>query len=159
MNSRIGNSSPRTSINNDIPKRVSYIPRKRISNKVSTKFLQKKSRKKIISNEDLGDYAAAATMHGIAYVFESNVHSISRVCWFIIVCTLMALGAIMIATLLNDWSKSPVLTTVDDTSLSISQIEYPAITICGQGSIENAIEKAFGRLIRKVVINRTELNL
>ena len=34
-----------------------------------------------------------------------------------------------------DWSKNPILTTIATTGLPISTIEFPAITICGQVSI------------------------
>ena len=35
----------------------------------------------------------------------------------------------------NDWQDNPVLTTVSTTAMPISEIEFPAITICGQGSV------------------------
>ena len=35
----------------------------------------------------------------------------------------------------NDWQDNQVLTSVSTTALPISEIEFPAITICGQGSI------------------------
>ena len=38
-----------------------------------------------------------------------------------------------------EWQDNPVLTSVQTTGLPISEIEFPAITICGQGSIYEVI--------------------
>jgi hypothetical protein len=35
-----------------------------------------------------------------------------------------------------DWQGSPVLTTVKSTSYPVNKIEFPTLTICGQGSNE-----------------------
>ena len=35
----------------------------------------------------------------------------------------------------NDWQDNPVLTTVQTTGMPISKIDFPAITICSQGTI------------------------
>ena len=35
----------------------------------------------------------------------------------------------------NNWQDNPVLTSVSTTAMPIAEIEFPAITICGQGSI------------------------
>jgi hypothetical protein len=36
----------------------------------------------------------------------------------------------------SDWQENPVLTTVKSTSYPVDKIEFPALTICGQGSNE-----------------------
>ena len=45
----------------------------------------------------------------------------------------------------NDWQDNPVLTSVSTTAMPIAEIEFPAITICGQGSIA---EVSFGKKLR-----------
>jgi hypothetical protein len=36
----------------------------------------------------------------------------------------------------SDWQNSPVITTVNSTSFPVGNIEFPSVTICGQGSNE-----------------------
>ena len=36
----------------------------------------------------------------------------------------------------NDWQENPVLTSVKTTGKPISEMEFPAITICSQGTID-----------------------
>ena len=48
----------------------------------------------------------------------------------------------------NDWQDNPVLTSVSTTAMPIAEIAFPAITICGQGSIA---EVSFGKKLRAPV--------
>ena len=36
----------------------------------------------------------------------------------------------------TDWQENPVLTSIKTTSKPIGEIDFPAITICGQGTID-----------------------
>ena len=36
----------------------------------------------------------------------------------------------------QDWQDNPVLTTINTTTKPIRDIDFPAITICGQGTID-----------------------
>ncbi len=36
----------------------------------------------------------------------------------------------------EDWQETPVLTSVRTTGMPISEIEFPAVTICAQGNIQ-----------------------
>ena len=40
----------------------------------------------------------------------------------------------------NDWQAHPTVTTVQTTGKPISEITFPAITICGHGSIDEVRE-------------------
>ena len=39
------------------------------------------------------------------------------------------------------WDDNPILTTVSTTALPIHELEYPAITICGQGMASETLDK------------------
>ena len=41
-----------------------------------------------------------------------------------------------------DWQASPVLTTVNTTAYPVKMIEFPAVTICGQGMSDDIISAA-----------------
>ena len=44
-----------------------------------------------------------------------------------------------------EWQHQPVLTTIGTTGLPIEQIKFPSITICGQGSSKDILDKAMYR--------------
>ena len=56
-----------------------------------------------------------------------------------------------------EWQKFPILTSVKTTGLPVTQIEYPAITICSQGSISqvfrNVREHQFSEFVRAKGLN------
>ena len=46
----------------------------------------------------------------------------------------------------DDWVANPTMVTLETTGMPISEVEFPAITVCGQGSIQEvtmARKKAF----------------
>jgi len=43
----------------------------------------------------------------------------------------------------NDWQDNPVITTVGTTAYPIQKIEFPAVTICGQGNNEEILAAGF----------------
>ena len=116
------------------------------------------------------EYSQSSSVHGIQYIFESGTNLLaSRIIWVIIVVIFAILGIvwsvevsrrchlknmvslkqIRILQAYVDWQDNPVLTSVRTTGLPISEIEFPAITICGQGSI---YEVKFPPFLSKYVI-------
>ena len=107
-------------------------------------------------------YCDASTVHGIGYIFERGQAFFPRFAWLLVVIASMTLGllwssqvnAVFISfdidneTKINtiiwntffkayaEWQEHPVLTTVSTTGKPIKDIEFPAITICSQGTIK-----------------------
>lgn len=94
------------------------------------------------SSEGPRQWAEVATTHGIYYVFEKDVRSSSRCVWAVICIALSCLAAGMIRQSYADWKENPVLTTVETTGLPLDKIDFPAITICGLGTIAESVEMA-----------------
>ena len=116
-------------------------------------------RKKKTKKEDIFDFAENSTTHGVAYLLERDVHSWSRVLWFCIVVSLFALAVFMIMSLYQSWQDGPITTTVDNPAVPISEVEYPAITICGMGTIKDILGKAYTQQLRDhLVAKGTDLS-
>ena len=45
-------------------------------------------------------------------------------------------------TIYDEWQDHPVLTTIGTTGLPIERVKFPSITICGQGSSKDILDKA-----------------
>ena len=86
------------------------------------------------------DYGQASSIHGIGYILESGKNLLSsRVIWVLVVGMASLMGILWSVEAWNDWQDNQVLTSVSTTALPISEIEFPAITICGQGSISEVL--------------------
>ena len=111
----------------------------------------KLKKKKKANNETFIDYTESSSLHGISYAFERNVHCWSRIFWTLICLGFFSLGVVMILQVYNDWRGSPVLTTVGDPAYPVTDIEFPAIVICGLGSLESRMHKALAKQIHEKV--------
>ncbi len=62
---------------------------------------------------------------------------------------MLFLGAYWSITTYNDWIDNPVLTTVKTSALKIENIDFPALTICSQGVIDDILMSGFYNLFYK----------
>ena len=90
----------------------------------------------------LKQYASVSTAHGISYIFEDGRFFIERIIWAAVVIAALAFAICMSISAFHNWKDNPVLTSVKTTGLPIEKIEFPAITICSQGSANEIIDAA-----------------
>ena len=87
------------------------------------------------------EYCEASSLHGIQYILETKNNLCgSKLLWLAIVISAAAIGVIWSQTAYHEWQGNPVLTSVRTTGKPISEIDFPAITICSQGSIIEVME-------------------
>ena len=91
------------------------------------------------TQETLVDFSQNSTAHGISYIFEENVRSYSRHFWVVCCLVLMTVAMWLIVESYINWQEDPIITTVSTTALPVSDIDFPAITICGLGTISHSI--------------------
>ena len=90
----------------------------------------------------LKQYASVSTAHGISYIFEDGRFFIERIIWAAVVIAALSFAICMSISAFHNWKDNPVLTSVKTTGLPIEKIEFPAITICSQGSANEIIDAA-----------------
>ena len=93
-------------------------------------------------NTTLKQYASVSTAHGISYIFEEGRFFIERIVWAAVVVAALAFAICMSISAFHNWKDNPVLTSVKTTGLPIEKIDFPAITICSQGSANDIIDAA-----------------
>jgi len=79
------------------------------------------------------EYSEYSTIQGIHYIFRSKQSKIGIFFWILVVLGLSSLGMFWSIKAYNDWQDNLVLTTVNTTAYPITNIEFPAVTICGPG--------------------------
>ncbi len=78
------------------------------------------------------EYAEAATVHGVSYACSRSLQLVPRILWVIIVLLFLTLAIYWSVIAYYEWVDNPVLTSVKTTGLPITQVQFPAITICAQ---------------------------
>ena len=86
------------------------------------------------------EYASVSTAHGFSYLAEDGRLKLERMFWLFVVVLAMLFCYYQTATLYNQWQDHPVITNLDTVSLPIEDIEFPAVTICPQGSMSDIVE-------------------
>ena len=88
------------------------------------------------------EYALSSTIHGIGYIFETNRLIFERLLWIIVLIVAVLIGTLLSIYTYKSWQDDPILTSVGTTGFPIEKIEFPSITICGQGYINEVVDAA-----------------
>ena len=111
---------------------------------------QRKSiRKRIVDTTK--EYSSATTIHGIAYLSDDHVPVLQRLLWAVVVCMAIYLATYQVSNLYNDWQDDPVVTTLETVALPIEDIEFPAVTICPQGSRQEIVDLVLFRQLTEYI--------
>jgi hypothetical protein len=93
------------------------------------------------------DYSEYSTIQGVIYIFQTNQTQVGKVFWSMVIVTMLALGTYWSVCAYQDWQDNPVMTTIKTSALSIKEINFPAVTICGQGMNDDIITSGFKKII------------
>ena len=107
------------------------------------------------------EYSSASTIHGISYLSSDHISIPGRILWAIVVLLAIISTTFQVVKLYNEWEDNPVITTLDTIALPIEEIEFPAITICPQGSrheiIDSVLLKQFQKFIKRKAYSKTNV--
>ena len=116
------------------------------------------SKNKIKKN--LKSYASVTTAHGIPYVAEEDRPVLEKLFWTAIVSLAVAFGVVQTWMIYTLWQNEPVITTLDTVAHPIDKLEFPAVTVCPQGSIKSISENMlFIQLERFIESQKKENNI
>ena len=101
------------------------------------------------------EYACVTTAHGIRYLVENGRLVIERMFWGIVVISAIAFTVFQMTTLYQQWKDYPVITTLDTLALPIEEIEFPAVTICPQGSIDKITESVLFKQFKEYILGKS----
>ena len=87
------------------------------------------------AKDDLVAYLSEISVHGFRYIVEGR-NLIEKVAWFCIVLLGFIFSGWIIIQAFKNWAEYPVETTIDEVGLSVSQLPFPAITVCDTESLK-----------------------
>ncbi|TRY76922.1 hypothetical protein TCAL_10149, partial [Tigriopus californicus] len=87
------------------------------------------------------DLSDVSTVHGLRYVLNGKACYLDRLLWTLICVTATGIGLFMSAQLWLHWQSNPVVTTIATASLPITNLDFPAITLCSPGNDIESLTK------------------
>jgi len=91
----------------------------------------------------LRDYPTYSTISGLVFLSKPDQSRVERVFWPLVIVSMISIGFYSSWSLYDDWINEPVLTNVKTTALHISQVPFPAVTICTPGLDNDVFKAAF----------------
>ena len=85
------------------------------------------------------DYSEYSTIQGVIYIFQTNQTQLGKVFWSLVILAMLVLGTYWSVCAYQYWLNNPVMTTIKTSALPINMINFPAVTICGQGMNDDII--------------------
>ncbi|CAL8073007.1 unnamed protein product [Orchesella dallaii] len=83
--------------------------------------------------------------HGVKYLVTPNLHYSERIYWIIAVTACFGYAAYLVVDLIVKYNKNPLIISFQSKETQISQIPFPAITICNVNILK-------GPLIEEIVL-------
>ena len=130
----------------------------------------KRTLKKTALTQTTEEYASRSSIHGISYTFDRELNIFDRLLWLLVVLAFLGIAAALTwdfwsqwrneqvikllyilyvsyiildshATVLIEGSDCQVVTVLKNTAKLVSDVPFPALTICGSGLHMSNVEK------------------
>ena len=110
---------------------------------------QKSVRKKTV--ETATEFSEATSIHGFAYISNGRNSGVERLFWTIMVILAISFTTYQVVVLYKEWQDEPVISTLETVAEPIENIEFPAVTICPQGSRQEIIDSVLFRQLKEYI--------
>ena len=115
--------------------------------KKSRNFLQ-------VTKDEVAKFFAESSIPGFKYVVKGKT-ILERATWTIFICIAFYYAGHTVYETFMEWEANPVITTIDEVGLSVSQLPFPAITVCDIDSLKMPRQNRW-KLVEKL-LNSLEL--
>ena len=93
------------------------------------------------------EYSGHTTIHGLNYIFASFLSFPDRIFWLVIFLFGIVFSVYLSIDAFVDWRKNMIITRFENSELPVTEIAFPAVTICNQGLnmdyVAMAVERDF----------------
>ena len=121
-----------------------YFQKNQVNNYSKVKMFSGKGKEKTKKNlfcRNAKEYTSRSSIHGIGYIFDQSLGCADQVLWLVATVCVMVVALWMITTAYLDWQENQVITTLKTTTKSVTDTEFPAITVCAGGLHMDLVEK------------------
>lgn len=104
----------------------------------------------------LHQYSSESSIHGIQYVGGHEYSICARTFWTVAVVLALAGTSYQVFNLWTNWFDDPVVTSLRTISLPVERIDFPAVTLCPQGSIAEIMDNVLYHQFEEWLIQKIE---
>ncbi|XP_055320679.1 pickpocket protein 28 [Sitodiplosis mosellana] len=80
-------------------------------------------------------YLLNTTLHGLKYVGDRTITRFERIFFTLMFLLVVILSVVFITNVYRKWDESPIIITLNSETTSITQIPFPAVTICNMNQV------------------------
>lgn len=84
-------------------------------------------------------YFSMTSLHGLKYLMESGRPKYEKVFWLAALGAWWFVAVVMIYLVFHHWAASPVLVSFESEPLPITEIPFPAISICNMNKVYKSV--------------------
>jgi acid-sensing ion channel, other len=85
------------------------------------------------------EYFDNSNIHGLRYLTDKDRSWVERLWWLVMVMSALYGCIRLISNVYDKWQANPVIISISETAIPISEIPFPAITICPQTKSKKSI--------------------
>ena len=86
------------------------------------------------------EYCSESSILGIPYLGNFEHSTFARICWLLFVSIALAATSYQVWKIWSEADANPIITTLDTISYPIENIDFPAVTLCPQGSVREIVD-------------------
>jgi hypothetical protein len=90
-------------------------------------------------------WADVATVHGVSYISSTELPKLERLLWAVIVLAFLGMAVFLGYKTIDNYQNNRVITTLSNTSKAVTDLAFPAVTICSKGLNMEAVKEALER--------------
>ena len=118
--------------------------------------IKHKPRKKSKVSKNVKEFASRSTLHGVNYIFDQTVPYGDRILWLLLFLGLGSFAIFLVYSSFINWQDNQVMTTLKTLTKPVTDLDFPAITICGSGQHMGLVEKVLYANFKKWQDNKTK---
>ena len=85
--------------------------------------------------DEVVSFLSESEIPGFKYIVEGTT-LLERGSWVVLIAIAFCYAGNTVHQTLLDWDNNPVITTIEDVGLPVSQLPFPAITVCDTASLK-----------------------
>ena len=106
----------------------------------------------------LYEYGKSSSIHGLGYIFTNTGLVFDRILWLVIFLITGCVAVHLTMESFNHWQNNQVITTLKDMDRQVEGMDFPAVTVCGNGLQKDLMEMLLKNNYLKWVESRKKMD-
>lgn len=107
-------------------------------------------------DEGLSEFSEMSSIHGVRYLGEKKRAPLEKIFWSIAIILSFVGCSVMIYMMYEKWTDNPVVVTFASKKMAISELPFPAVTICPVDKL-NHDNLDFAKVFEQYKMNKSHL--